>query len=216
MAPELMARDEPILYSFRRCPYAMRARLALQASAIAVEHREILLRDKPQAMLAASAKGTVPVLVLPDGGVLEESLDIMLWALQQHDPDHWLDGETEALALIERCDTRFKPHLDRYKYATRYNDADPDEHRTAAAEFVAGLDARLSRNPALLGPVDGLADFAVFPFIRQFAHTDPAWFNAQGWPYARRWLQRHLASDRFAMIMHKHPVWTSSPDQSAR
>ncbi|OLF77846.1 glutathione S-transferase [Maricaulis sp. W15] len=209
-----MPRDLPILYSFRRCPYAMRARLALHASATAVEHREILLRAKPQAMLTASPKGTVPVLVLPDGRVLEESLAIMLWALRQHDPDNWLADETLALDLIEQCDTRFKPHLDRYKYATRYEDADPREHRAEAARIVGALDDRLRQGTALLGAADGLADIAIFPFIRQFAHTDRDWFAAQDWPAAHRWLDRHLQSDRFAAIMQKHPVWTPPLDRA--
>ena len=202
-----MSQALPIFYSFRRCPYAMRARLALHVSGITVEHREILLRDKPLAMLAASPKGTVPVLVLPDGTVLDESLDIMLWALRQHDPEAWLLNERAALALVEACNTRFKPHLDRYKYATRYAGEDPHAHRSAAAQFVRDLETRLAGTRALTGRTDGLADYAIFPFIRQFAHTDPDWFAAQDWPRVRTWLDRHLHAPRFAGIMLKHPGW---------
>ncbi|MFT6462424.1 MAG: glutathione S-transferase, partial [Maricaulis maris] len=118
-----MSTGLPILYSFRRCPYAMRGRLALDVSGLGVEHREILLRDKPQAMLDASPKGTVPVLVLDDGRVIEESLEVMLWALGQNDPENWLEGRERSLDLIAACDDQFKPHLDRYKYATRYEGA---------------------------------------------------------------------------------------------
>ena len=202
----------PILWSFRRCPYAMRARLSLHAAGIAVEHREILLRDKPAAMLDASPKGTIPVLVLEDR-VIDESLDIMLWALRQHDPEGWLHEERDALTLAGACDTRFKPHLDRYKYATRYADTDPQEHRAAAAEFVSELEDRLSRAPALGGAQAGLADYATFPFIRQYAHTDRDWFADQKWPSVQAWLDAHLNSVRFAEIMRKYPLWTPDADQ---
>ncbi|MFY0637309.1 glutathione S-transferase [Maricaulis maris] len=201
----------PILWSFRRCPYAMRARLSLHAAGIAVEHREILLRDKPPAMLEASPKGTIPVLVLEDQ-VIDESLDIMLWALRQHDPEGWLREERDALKLAAACDARFKPHLDRYKYATRYADTDPQEHRAAAAEFVTDLEDRLSHSPALGGAQAGLADYAIFPFIRQYAHTDRDWFAAQNWPSVQAWLDTHLNTVRFAEIMRKHPLWTSDAD----
>ncbi len=209
-----MSADLPVFWSFRRCPYAMRARLSLHVAGLEVEHREILLRDKPAAMLNASPKGTIPVLVLEDR-VIDESLDIMLWALHQHDPENWLRDETAAMALARDCDTDFKPHLDRYKYATRYADADPDEHRAAAAEFISELEARLNRSRALGGTSDGLADNAIFPFIRQFAHTDPDWFAAQPWPQVQAWLTRHLHSVRFSEIMRKHPLWSwqaTAPD----
>ena len=202
-----MSEPRPVLYSFRRCPYAMRARLALHDSGCAVEHREILLRDKPQAMLDASPKGTVPVLVLQEGQVLEESLDIMLWALARNDPENWLDDRDTSLDLIARCDTGFKPHLDRYKYATRYDGADPFAHREAACEFLPDLDHRLSTHPALTGARLRLADIAIFPFVRQFAHTDRDWFDGQRWTALRAWLDSHLGSQRFAAIMKKYPVW---------
>lgn len=205
-----MSTGLPILYSFRRCPYAMRGRLALDVSGLGVEHREILLRDKPQAMLDASPKGTVPVLVLDDGRVIEESLEVMLWALGQNDPENWLEGQERSLDLIAACDDQFKPHLDRYKYATRYEGADPLEHRAAASEFVTVLDKRLQQHRCLTGDRDRLADYGIFPFIRQFANTDRDWFDAQSWAALKSWLARHLGSERFARIMEKHPLWSGT------
>jgi len=208
-----MTDARPILYSFRRCPYAMRGRMALDVAGIDLEHREILLRDKPADMLAASPKGTVPVLVLPDGQVLEESLDVMRWALAQHDPEHWVPSDSASLreteALIATNDGPFKHHLDRYKYATRYEGAVSEEHRQAACKILAGLNERLSGSAQLLGDAATLADIALFPFIRQFANTEPDWFNAQPWPHLQRWLAGHLASERFERIMKKHDLFVS-------
>jgi len=206
-----MSEPLPVLYSFRRCPYAMRARLALDVSGTAVEHREILLRDKPQAMLDASPKGTVPVLVLPDGAVLEESLDVMRWALVRHDPEHWLaPPDADMAALVEGCDGPFKHHLDRYKYAARYEDADARTHRDAALDYLKSLDARLRSSPQLFGAEMSMADAAIFPFVRQFANTDRDWFDALDLPGLQPWLEAHLASARFARIMKKYPLWVSS------
>lgn len=197
---------KPILYSFRRCPYAMRARLALASAQIPCELREILLRDKPEAMLEASPKGTVPVLILPNG-VVDESLDIMVWALSQNDPEGWLNGQKEALALIKRSDGPFKTALDRYKYATRYEGVDSTEEREKATIFLRDLDARLAKTPYLLGEAPTLADMGIVTFVRQFANVDRAWFDAQPWPHLIRWLEAFLASERFAHIMGKHSVW---------
>ena len=201
----------PILYSFRRCPYAMRARMALDAAGIAVEHREIQLRDKPAAMLAASHKGTVPVLVLPDGRVLDESLDIMDWALERADPEDWrADGDREdAEAFLET----FKPALDRYKYASRYDDAkargDVDKvQRGVAMTALVALAEPLTRAPYLRGPQPRYLDIATFPFVRQFANTEPDWW-AQSAPEAlRTWLDSLVGSPRFTRVMAKHPLWT--------
>ncbi|WP_300545170.1 glutathione S-transferase [Maricaulis sp.] len=204
----------PILYSFRRCPYAMRARLALHASGTAVEHREILLRDKPQAMLNASPKGTVPVLVLPDGPVLDESLDVMRWALERHDPEDWLAPGGAMDGLIAMCDGPFKHHLDRYKYATRYENADALEHRAAGLDFLERLNEQLSGRLQLFGDRMSLADAAIFPFVRQFAHTDRDWFRAQPLDALQAWLAGHLASERFAAVMVKHPLWQASGSTS--
>jgi glutathione S-transferase len=201
----------PILYSFRRCPYAMRARLALQVAGWAVEHREIALKNKPAEMLRASPKGTVPVLVLADGTVLEESLDIMRWALGHGDPQGWLGGDDahrqDAWDLIARNDGEFKFHLDRYKYPHRYGLADGLAHRELAQEFLDVLQDQLARCSFLAGARFGLADAAIAPFVRQFAHTDPAWFAAQAWSNLAQWLQDFEASAAFAQVMEKHPLW---------
>ncbi|MEH3087610.1 MAG: glutathione S-transferase [Xylophilus ampelinus] len=206
----------PVLYSFRRCPYAMRARLALWEAGIRCELREVVLRDKPAALLAASPKGTVPVLALPGGAVLDQSLDIMRWALDRHDPGDWLHragpgaGEPlEAmLALVAACDGDFKHHLDRTKYPGRYPGARPPaEHRAAAAGFLDGLEARLRRTAWLAGDAPSLADMAIAPFVRQFAHVDDAWFAAQDWPLLRAWLAGWESSPRLAAVMDKYPAW---------
>lgn len=197
----------PILYSFRRCPYAMRARLALDVAGIALEHREILLKDKPPQMLEASPKGTVPVLVLSDGRVLEESLDVMHWALEQNDPEGWLDLDEEAKALIAQNDGPFKRALDRYKYPNRYENADPLAERASALAMLEGLEARLEAKGWLSGQQPGFADFAIAPFIRQFAHTDKDWFDAQPLPKLQAWLETILTSPRFVRIMSKHALW---------
>ncbi|OUS17737.1 glutathione S-transferase [Rhodospirillales bacterium 47_12_T64] len=201
----------PLLYSFRRCPYAMRARLGLQSSQQQCELREIVLRDKPRTMLEASPKGTVPVMVFPDGQVLEESLDIMLWSLRQNDPEGWLTPEVgdlnEMLALIKRCESEFKYHLDRYKYAPRYENADPLEHRKAAEIFLQDLDTRLSTSEYLFGDRISLSDMAIAPFVRQFANVDRNWFDSTGFQYLKPWLYRFLDSVSFKEILKKYPVW---------
>ena len=201
----------PVLYSFRRCPYAMRARLALQMSGLAVEHREITLKNKPAEMLHASPKGTVPVLVLTDGAVLGESLDIMRWALERSDQDGWIvqdeTGREDARALVARNDGEFKFHLDRYKYPHRFGLTDGLAHRELARGFLDLLQARLAQHGFLAGARFGLADAAIAPFVRQFAHTDAAWFAAQSWSHLAQWLQDFEASAVFAQVMEKHPVW---------
>ncbi len=204
----------PVLYSFRRCPYAMRARLALHASGVAHEHREVVLKNKPAPMLALSPKGTVPVLWVPGPGggqVLEQSLDIMLWALRQRDPLGWLPGSptdmAEALAMITHNDGPFKHHLDRYKYPNRSGLDSGLADRDHAARWLLTLDALLRVQPFLAGGHFGLADAAIAPFVRQYAHTDPAWFAAQPWPALATWLAAFEASARFEAIMHKHAPW---------
>ena len=205
----------PILYSFRRCPYAMRARLALASSGLSHELREVALRSKPPELLEASPKGTVPVLVLPDGEVIDESLDVMLWALRQHDPDGWLTGDIDGmLALIAKCDGTFKQHLDRYKYPIRYADehaynaqAFAASHQAAGAAWLALLQGRLHATNCLFGDHASLADMAVLPFVRQFAHTDAAWFAAQPWPQLSAWLARFEASALLTGVMQKYALW---------
>lgn len=197
--------DVPILYSFRRCPYAMRARLALLASEVPFAIREVVLRDKPAALIAASPKATVPVLVLADGTVIDESLDIMRWALGRYDPEDWLSGDD--VALIELFDTQFKPQLDRYKYAGRH-DADPIVHREAGVALLQVLEARLTDGANLCGGRRSLTDMAIMPFVRQFASVDGAWFAAQAIPLVQAWLARHLASSLFARAMVRLTPWT--------
>ncbi len=184
----------------------MRARLALDVAEISVEHREILLRDKPAAMLAASPKGTVPVLET-QGGVIDESLDVMHWALRRNDPGGWLDHAPGEAALIAANDGPFKQALDRTKYPNRFPESDPVQARQAAATHLAGLNDRLGQHASLCGPRDTLVDAALFPFIRQFAMIDRPWFDAQPWPHLQAWLNRHLESARFARIMVKHPLY---------
>lgn len=198
----------PILYSFRRCPYAMRARMAVFVSGVEVELREIVLRNKPEAMLAVSPKGTVPVLVLPDGTVIDESLDIMHWALGQADPAQWLKPDAgETSALIEACDTDFKHHLDRYKYASRYEGAVAEEHRSEAERFLKQLEGRLEAQSYLQGPEPTLADYAIMPFIRQFANTDKAWFLTAPYRGVQKWLDGLLTSPPFTEVMCKYEPW---------
>ncbi len=199
----------PILYSFRRCPYAMRARLALQVSGIQYDLREVSLKSKPPELLAASPKGTVPVLVLPGGQVIDESLDIMRWALAQNDPDGWLTqaAPDEMLALIVGNDGKFKHALDRYKYPNRYPLDSGGEakvfalaQRVEAASWLQTLESRLSQG-WLFSPQPSLADMATLPFVRQFAHTDAAWFAVQPWPQLQAWLARFEASALFEAVM---------------
>ncbi|MES2902880.1 MAG: glutathione S-transferase [Pseudomonadota bacterium] len=193
---------DPILYSFRRCPFAMRARLALAISGTRYEVREISLRAKPTAMLAASAKGTVPILVLPEGKVIDQSLDIMRWALAQCDPEAWLERDDPP--LISANDGSFKHDLDRYKYSDRHG-ADALKHRDQGLTFLRDLDVRLSIGAFLGGPVRGMTDAAIVPFARQFAAVDPDWFAGQRLPHLRRWLTNILGSSLFQSIMLRAP-----------
>ncbi|MEP0235116.1 glutathione S-transferase [Roseibium sp.] len=201
----------PILYSFRRCPYAMRARLALQSAGLEVELREVLLRDKAPEFLAASPSGTVPCLDLLNANVIDESLDIMLWALRQSDPEGWLAPDEgtldEMLSLIETLDGDFKRHLDRYKYDTRYPDASSEGERAAAAAILSDLEKRLGNTPWLFGRSASLADYAFLPFLRQFANVDRDWFEAADWPRLKAWLRAFEDSERFAAIMPKYQTW---------
>ncbi len=199
--------DAPILYSFRRCPYAMRARMALLVSGTACRVREVVLRDKPAEMIEISPKATVPVLQLADGNVIDESLAIMHWALARNDPEHWL--AYDAAGLIAVNDGPFKHHLDRYKYAVRYKDADPVEHRTEALKLLKPLEARLKTGTHLLTAKRGLADIAIFPFVRQFAAADRDWFAAQPLPAVQKWLATLISSSLFKTAMTRWPQWQS-------
>lgn len=205
------ATNPPVLYSFRRCPYAMRARMALLSAGIDVELREVVLRDKPQSMIDASPKATVPVLIQSDGTVIDESLEIMVWALVENDPNDWMTPESgtldDMLALIAQNDGPFKHHLDRYKYHTRYEHADPAEHRRDAEKILNRLDGRLAVGRYLFGSRPAMADFAIAPFVRQFANADRDAFDAMPFVHVQRWLADFLASSFFERAMTKYDQW---------
>ncbi|BEV07318.1 glutathione S-transferase [Methylophilus sp. DW102] len=200
---------KPILYSYRRCPYAMRARMAIWAANIQVEVREISLREKPAHLLQISPKGTVPVLQLPDGTVLEQSLDIMQWALAQNDPQGWLNADHDAVnALITINDGEFKQALDRYKYPDRYHEQAQLVYREQGEQFLQRLEAALEQHDYLLGDKPSMADVAIFPFIRQFAAVDADWFASSAYPKLRVWLEGWLQSPLFEKVMQKFPTYT--------
>ena len=212
-----MTKELPILYSFRRCPYAMRARMALKQSGITVQLREIELRNKPQALLASSAKGTVPTLVLPDGKVIDESRDIMLWALSQNDHENWLADASSAHSaainnLLESNDGPFKNHLDHYKYPDRYPNKSALEHRELGEQFLAHLENQLSNHRYLCSDAISLADIGIFPFIRQFASVDSVWFEQSHYHHLQAWLNEFLESELFHSVMKKYPVWTEKSE----
>ena len=202
----------PIFWSFRRCPYAMRARLAIAASGQKVELREILLRDKPTDFLATSPKGTVPVLKLKNGQVIDESRDIMFWALEQNDPENWLAvwlrNPAFTLAFLDRLDGAFKHDLDRYKYASRYDRDAGSSHRDSGGVFLAELNQDLQQTGALSGAQLGLLDFASLHFVRQFRIAGADWFDDQSWPHLHAWLGGFLDSASFRLVMQKYPQWS--------
>ena len=203
--------EQPVLYSFRRCPYAMRARLALHFANQTVEHREVVLKDIPQQMIDISPKATVPVMQLPDGTVIDESLDIALWALEQQDPSNLLGSLaqlSDMLSLINDNDNDFKGWLDQYKYADRFPEQTPEYYREQGEVFLEKLENRLSHHPFLFGVEIRLADIAIMPFVRQFAHVDKKWFEAAGYPFLQNWLKAWLESDDFQKIMFKYLQWT--------
>ena len=214
-----MAGGGPILYSFRRCPYAMRARMAIFSSGQVCALREVVLRSKPVEMIAVSPKGTVPVMVLPDERVIEESLEIMRWALGRNDPQGWLaplNYERDDIdALIAENDGPFKDNLDRYKYPTRYEISDPVPYRIEGLAFLKKLNARLLKTLYLCGNDFSFSDAAISPFIRQFANNDREWFNALDLPGIQNWLESILRSDQFLGVMEKYPAWESGMDEPA-
>ena len=209
--------SHPVLYSFRRCPYAIRARLALRVSAVQVVLREVVLADKPESLRSYSTKATVPVLVVDDLEVIDESLDIMMWALQQHDPQGWLLTDDKLIAeskrLITTNDIEFKPWLDRYKYADRFPEYPMTYYRDQAEVFLSRLEELLARAPFLLGEASTLADMAIFPFIRQLANTDKQWFENSSYPCLQAWLETLLQLPLFTSVMDKYPQWKAGdPD----
>ena len=203
--------QRPILYSYRRCPYAMRARMALSYAGIQVEIREIALTEKPAHMLAVSPKGTVPVLVLASNEVLEQSLDIMDWALQQSDVDEWIiqdqAGQKLTADLIATNDGAFKQSLDKYKYAIRFPENPPEIYRAQGEEFLQRLEILLQQNTYLCRNTISKADVAIFPFVRQFSMVDENWFESADYPSLKAWLNGLLNSQLFLGVMQKYPVW---------
>ena len=191
--------NHPILYSFRRCPYAMRARMSIVRSNYLCEHREVILRDRPDHMMEISPKGTVPVLLLPDGTVIEESLEIM---------QHVLAWELDAMeaSWVDRNDNEFKFHLDRYKYPNRYDDVDSLAHRALAESYLNDLDDVIG------GGISTALNDALFPFVRQFANHDRQWFDAQSWTNIHDWLAQNLDSSEFLLCMKKYPQWHVGDD----
>ncbi|BCN92621.1 glutathione S-transferase [Thiomicrorhabdus immobilis] len=216
----------PILYSYRRCPYAMRARMAIAFSGVQVEQREIVFWDKPEQMLLASPKGTVPVLILPDGQVIDESRDIMLWALNQDEKSYqaWLFTENaheqaQINDWIDACDNEFKTHLDHYKYADQYPEYSEEHYRELGCDYLRKLENAIKENSqsdnidsefTLINGRITMADIAVFPFVRQFANVNKDWFAHSDFVYLQRWLEKMLALPYFVSIMKNRPVWNPS------
>ena len=191
----------PILYSFRRCPYAMRARLAIASVRRTVELREVVLRDKPDQMIEVSPKATVPVLILPDGQVIDESFDVMNWALGEQ------GSSVEERVLVLQCDAEFKPYLDQYKYPNKQEYYDRDQTLTNAGMYLNILEQRLENNDFLFGDERGFADIGIAPFVRQFAHVDRDWFSQSEWKNVIKWYSEFIDWDGFKSIMKKHPKW---------
>ncbi len=205
-----MGKEVPILYSFRRCPYAIRARWALLSSNVDVELREVVLKDKPNEFLSVSHSGTVPCLQLTDK-IIDESIDIMIWALRKNDPDSWLDMPTEGYRLIDEVEKKFKPNLDKTKYATRYPQNDSKVSRSSAIEYLIDLDKKI-KGEFLFGEKPKLVDVAIFPFVRQFANTDINWFNQFGWKKLKAWLEAFVESNMFDKSQKKFVQWRPDAD----
>ena len=199
----------PILYSFRRCPYAMRARMAIHISGQKCELREVLLRDKPPSMLEYSAKGTVPVLILQDGNVIDESLDVIDWALNLNDPDDWQRSKDKEKTkeLIKINDGEFKYHLDRYKYSKRYENEDPEFHRKKCLKFIESVNNELNNSKYIFDDNISYADIVLLPFIRQFRIADIDWFDALPYNNLKKWLSGFLDSTLLNSIMKKYDLW---------
>ncbi|WP_082785643.1 glutathione S-transferase [Psychrobacter sp. P2G3] len=210
-----MTASLPLLYSFRRCPYAIRARLGILFAEQQVELREIVLKNKPSQMVAISPKGTVPVLQLTDGKVIEESREIMEWALEQKDPQGLLDAEilSQANALIDKNDNDFKHWLDRYKYADRHLEMTQKEYRLQGEEFLQVLEELLSNKHYLLGDKVTIADIGIMPFVRQFAHVDRDVFYNLPYPNLQRWLQHWLEHPLFLQAMSKFQPWQEEDEE---
>ena len=205
----------PILYSFRRCPYAMRARMAIYQSNIRCEIREVVLNDKPESMLSLSSKGTVPVLCTVDKKVIDQSIDVMYWALNQYDPDHWLTkNDSLTNDLIMRNDNEFKYYLDRYKYHVGYPEYSQEEYRNQTQDFLEFLERCLVENGGVALTTNhlSLSDISIFPFIRQFANVDLHWFNSTPYERLKNWYKDIEQSNLFKHCMSKYEKWL--PEQA--
>jgi len=207
--------SHPVLYSLRQCPYAMRARIGVLLANQSVVLRDIVMTNIPTEMLTASPKGTVPVLVLSDSSVIEESLNIMLWALKQNDPDNLLyrherDALDNMLTLIQRCDNEFVDALKKYKAASRYHDSNILSYRQQCEIFINDLEESLKKHHFIMGDSASLVDYAILPFIRQFSNVDKKWYKQAPYPKLQQWLENHYQNPIFAKAMTKYPQWLDS------
>ena len=207
--------SHPVLYSLRQCPYAMRARIGVLLANQSVVLRDIVMTNIPTEMLTASPKGTVPVLVLSDSSVIEESLNIMLWALKQNDPDNLLyrherDALDNMLTLIQRCDNEFVDALKKYKAASRYHDTNIQPCRQQCEIFINDIEENLTKHHFIMGDSASLVDYAILPFIRQFSNVDKKWYKQAPYPKLQQWLENHYQNPIFAKAMTKYPQWLDS------
>ena len=203
----------PILYSLRQCPYAMRARLGIIHAHQIVELRDVDMNNKPEEMLSISPKGTVPVLKFSDDVVIDESIDVMVWALNQFDPNNLLYSHNEGmlsvmLELINRCDTEFVDALQKYRAASRYHDDNEVDCRDMCCEWLMGIEQRLSQHAYIMGETPSLVDYAILPFIRQFSRVDKKWYAQAPLPYLRAWLVNHYNDPTFSKVMVSLPKWS--------
>ncbi|CAH7192053.1 Glutathione S-transferase [Vibrio chagasii] len=205
----------PVLYSLRRCPYAMRGRMGIALSKQQVLLREIVTKDKPSELLASSPKGTVPVLVLSDGKVIEQSLDVMMWALHQNDPQDLLRSSNPSLSeqihqLIQQNDNEFIGHLEKYRASVRYRNDDIEQRRNLCEAFISELEAKLAHHDYFFGDSPSLADFAVMPFVSQFVRVEKKWFVQSEYQNVGRWLRSHLESKLYTQVMKQYPLWNDT------
>lgn len=207
----------PILYSLRNCPYAIRARIGIYRARQKVILRDVKLSNKPKEMISASPKGTVPILVFEQAPVIEQSLEIMLWALRSSDPENLLHQEQDSalgdmLSLIDTFDNQFKSRLEQYKCAKRYHGDNVTESRAACEPYLQDLEQRLNKHQFVISEQESLADLAILPFIRQFARVERQWYLQAPYPKLRHWLNNYLQSKMFSKVMTKHPLWLDTEE----
>ena len=207
----------PILYSLRQCPYAMRSRLGILHAHQTVVLRDIDMKNKPEEMLLISPKGTVPVLQLSDGNIIDESIDVMVWALTQSDPNNLLYSHDKQklprmLELIHRSDHEFVHALQKYRAASRYHDSNEEECRDDCCEWLMEIERALTKHAYIMGETPSLVDYAILPFIRQFSRVDKKWYGQSPLPYLRSWLVNHYNDPTFSKAMFTHPKWKKGAD----